>query len=136
MWCTLEPGYFGTEHLVHCRELVLSLEAKMHRLVHQKVPFIQRCPLFRVSFIRGSTVYPCSHNPSSVYKVMDMAPLDRVIVELVEPHTLEHNTSLTGENSLAAARWAVSKAGENYAFLVTLPDVRRSYTFVATRCAV
>ena len=28
----------------------------LYRLVHQKVSFIQRCPLFRVSFIRGSTV--------------------------------------------------------------------------------
>ena len=28
-----------------------------NRLMHQEVSFIQRCPLFRVSFIRGSTVY-------------------------------------------------------------------------------
>ena len=28
----------------------------LYRLVHWKVSFIQRCPLFRVSFIRGSTV--------------------------------------------------------------------------------
>ena len=28
----------------------------LYRLVHRKASFIQRCPLFRVSFIRGSTV--------------------------------------------------------------------------------
>ena len=28
----------------------------LYRLVHWKVSFIQRCPIFRVSFIRGSTV--------------------------------------------------------------------------------
>ena len=28
----------------------------LYRLVHCKVSLIQRCPLFRVSFIRGSTV--------------------------------------------------------------------------------
>ena len=28
----------------------------LYTLVHWKVSFIQKCPLFRVSFIRGSTV--------------------------------------------------------------------------------
>ena len=65
---------------------------------------------------------------------MDFSLLDRVLVEVVEPHAVEHNSSLAGsEDSLAGARWAVSKAGENHAFLVTLPDVKRSYIFVATR---
>ena len=79
----------------------------------------------------------CTHSvPISVYRVMDASPLDRVVVEIVEPHSLDHNTSLSGgvsEDTLAVARWAVSKAGENHAFMVTLPDVRRSYTFVTGR---
>ena len=33
----------------------------LYRLVHWKVSFIQRCPLFRVSFIRGSTVLSNVH---------------------------------------------------------------------------
>ena len=33
----------------------------LYRLVHWKVSFMQRCPLFRVSFIRGSTVYRLVH---------------------------------------------------------------------------
>ena len=64
-----------------------------------------------------------------------MVPLGRVLVEVVEPHAVEHHSSLTGaEDVLVGARWAVSKAGENHAFLVTLPDVKRSYTFVTKRC--
>jgi hypothetical protein len=67
----------------------------------------------------------------NVYKVMDMVPLGRVLVEVVEPHAVEHHSSLTGaEDALVGARWAVSKAGENHAFLVSLPDVKRSYTFI------
>lgn len=65
---------------------------------------------------------------------MDMSPLDRVLVETVEPHALD-NTSFPGggEESMAAARWAVSKAGENYAFMMSFPDVKRTYTFVTER---
>ena len=55
-------------------------------------------------------------------------------MEAVEPHAIDHNTSFTGgEDASATARWAVSKAGENFAFLVTLPDVKRNYTFVTRR---
>ena len=53
---TVEPLYNGhieTDYFVCCP---LS-ELPLYRLVHWKVCFIQRCPLFRVSFIRGSTVY-------------------------------------------------------------------------------
>ena len=66
---------------------------------------------------------------------MDMSPLDRVLVDTVEPHTLEQSVSLTGggEDAMAGARWAVSKAGENHAFLMSFPDVKRSYTFITDR---
>ena len=59
---TVEPlnnGHVGTDHFVHYREVVLfggKNVMPLHRLAHRKVSFIQRCPLFRVSFIRGSTV--------------------------------------------------------------------------------
>ena len=59
MLYTVEPLNNGTDHYIHYREVVLP---KMYchyihcSLVHQKVSFIQRCPLFRVSFIGGSTV--------------------------------------------------------------------------------
>ena len=58
--CTVEPlniGHIGTDHFVHYREVVLFQRqnvSPLYRLVHRKA---QRCPLFRVSFIRGSTVY-------------------------------------------------------------------------------
>ena len=64
---------------------------------------------------------------------MDMSPLDRVLTEIVEPHA-DHNASFTGgEDALASARWAVSKVKEENAFLVTLPDLKKSYTFVSER---
>ena len=59
---TVEPlnnGHVGTDHFVHYREVVLfggKNVMPLHRLAHRKVSFIQRCPLFRVSFVRGSTV--------------------------------------------------------------------------------
>ena len=112
--------------------------SKLHEVLpHDKSTLLQH------RFLHCSTVY-CLYDfqldpflPSSscsVYKVMDMAPLGRVLVEVVEPHAVEHHSSLTGaEDALVSARWAVSKAGENHAFLVTLPDTKRSYTFVTKR---
>ena len=54
----LNNEHIGTDHFVHYREVVLFRGKNvlpLYRLVHWKVSFIQRCPLFRVSFIRGST---------------------------------------------------------------------------------
>jgi hypothetical protein len=68
----------------------------------------------------------------NVYKITDMCSLDRVIVEVIEPHALDHNASFTGggEDALIGAKWAISKAGENFGFFLSFPDVKRSYTFV------
>ena len=63
---TAEPlnnGHIRTDHFVHYRE------AKIYcRLVHWKVSFIQRCPLFRVSFIReGSLATPLWEIPCTTW---------------------------------------------------------------------
>ena len=44
------------------------------RLVHWKVSFIQRCPLFRVSFIRGSTTYVHMYTCIHVHMYVVISP--------------------------------------------------------------
>ena len=58
LWKAIESFFqhIGTDHFVHYREVVHKNVLPLYRLVHWKVSFIKRCPLFRVSFIRGSTV--------------------------------------------------------------------------------
>ena len=64
MWFIVEP--------LNNRHIILSIIKRLssfrgknvlplYRMVHWKVSSIQRCPLFRVSFIRGSTVHCASH---------------------------------------------------------------------------
>ena len=58
---SVKYGHIGTLSII---ERLSSFRGKMYchyihctrRLVHRKLSFIQRCPLIRVSFIRGSTV--------------------------------------------------------------------------------
>ena len=72
---TSNNGHIGTDHFVYYREVVL-FQSKIY--CHYigwciGVSFIQRCPLFRVSFIRGSTVRVLYiyKSPSEVTSDMD-----------------------------------------------------------------
>ena len=67
--CTVESwniGHIVTRHFVLYGEVVLSLEVKMYYNSKgpQYVSFMCSllCPLFGVSFIKGSIVYPNAHN--------------------------------------------------------------------------
>ena len=63
--------------------------------MHQKVSFIQRCPLFRVSFIRGSTV--------QYDDVLDAPPTTELMIE---------TEFLTMANSSLGETWSARIRGK------------------------